>query len=127
MFLDLARHLKGETMKRTMRISLTLLKEKIKMNTPHLSLRTLLVACFSAICSISACGGGDGTDENVCVQAGDVLKGCGFEDDSSQGTPESDCNGDARTQSQCVVDFPDEACAYFENFEDNAFSDCLGG
>ena len=83
---------------------------------------------FAAGLSLAACD--DDGGKNVCEQAGDILiDDCGLEP-AGDGDGDGDCSGDAEAASQCVVDYPDQACAAIDDpLNTDAYADyaeCLG-
>lgn len=91
---------------------------------------SLLLSLPLAALSLTACdddegGGGGGT---VCEQAADIfVNECGAEVAGGSGGEAAACEGVAEAVSQCVVDFPSEACDALEDpvgNADNAYSMC---
>lgn len=91
---------------------------------------------FAAGLALAACD--DADDKDVCEQAADVVSGCDLpegEDTGDDGGDPPECAGDVEAASQCVVDYPDQACAFYEDLvdlmQDNPddyaeFADCIG-
>ena len=70
---------------------------------------------------------------DVCEQAADVLSECDLpagEDPGGEPSGEAaECSGTTATAAECVVDHPDDACAFYEsladgNFVSNAYTRC---
>ncbi len=101
-------------------------------------LHFILSASTSALLlTLPACDddGGGGGAKDVCEQSGEVLiQDCGLEPDDGGGSggQAAACEGDAAAGAQCIVDNPDEACAFFDalatdptNLPDNAYTQCV--
>lgn len=99
-------------------------------------LHFLLSASASALLlSLPACDDDDGGggSKDVCEQAGDVLtQDCNLESQGGSGGQAAACEGEAAAGAQCIVDNPDEACAFLEAIAadptmlpDNSYSQCL--
>lgn len=100
-------------------------------------LHFILSASASALLlTLPACDDGDGGGgaKDVCEQSGDVLvQDCMLESESGgSGGQAAACEGDAAAGAQCIVDNPDDACAFFDavatdptNIPDNAYTQCV--
>ncbi len=67
--------------------------------------------------TLAACDEDDGGGKDVCQQAADVIiDDCGVEPDGGDGGDGGEnaaCEGQTEASAQCVLDHPDEVCAFF--------------
>lgn len=92
----------------------------------------ILLSCVTAFglgLALSAC---DDAGKDVCEQAADIITDdCGIEGEGGGGDGESAaCEGAAEAAAQCIVDYPEETCAFFEDpvaNADNAYAQCAAG